>query len=333
MRALVLTELKSPLQLEEREDLVPGPGKVVVALKAAALNRRDFWITQGMYPGIQLPVVLGSDGAGIVSSVGDGVSPDLLEREVIINPGWNWGDREAAQSNEFRILGLPDDGTFASEVKVPAAYVAAKPEHLSWPESAALPLAGVTAYRAVFTQGGLQPGERVLISGVGGGVATFALQYALAVGATVVVTSSSPEKIEKAIQLGATAGFDYTAEGWHKQLLSDQGAVDLIIDSAGGEGYANLVDVAAPGGRIVNYGATAGPPKKLDLFKVFWKQLRLIGSTMGSPKDFGEMLAFVNQRQITPMIDDVVSLADGNAAIDRMKHSPQFGKTVIDLEA
>lgn len=333
MRALVLTELKSPLRLEERDDLVPGPGEVVVALKAAALNRRDFWITQGMYPGIQLPVVLGSDGAGIVTSVGDGVSPDLLGREVIINPGWNWGDREAAQSNEFRILGLPDDGTFAGQVKVPAAYVASKPEHLSWQEAAALPLAGVTAYRALFTQGGLQPGERVLISGVGGGVATFALQYALAVGATVVVTSSSPEKIEKAIQLGATAGFDYTAEGWHKQLLSDQGAVDLIIDSAGGEGYANLVDVAAPGGRIVNYGATAGPPKKLDLFKVFWKQLRLIGSTMGSPKDFGEMLAFVHQRKITPIIDEVFSLADGNEAIERMKHSPQFGKTVIDLEA
>ena len=235
MKALVLTELKRPLQLEQRDKLVPGPGEAVVALKAAALNRRDYWITQGMYPGIQLPVVLGSDGAGVVTQVGDGVSQDLLQHEVVINPGWNWGAGDAAQSNDFRILGMPDNGTFAEEVKVPAEYILDRPQHLSWHEAAALPLAGVTAYRAVFTQGRLQPGERVLISGVGGGVATFALQYALAAGATVVVTSSSADKISKAIDLGATAGFDYTVDGWHKQLLSEHGPSDLIIDSAGGD--------------------------------------------------------------------------------------------------
>ncbi|MEO8498344.1 MAG: zinc-binding dehydrogenase [Planctomycetota bacterium] len=327
MKALVLTELKHPLQLEQRDELVPGPGEAVVALKASALNRRDYWITQGMYPGIQLPVVLGSDGAGVVMHVGDGVSQDLLQREVIINPGWDWGGFEAAQSDAFRILGMPDDGTFADEVKVPAEYLADKPQHLDWHEAAALPLAGVTAYRAVFTQGRLQPGERVLISGVGGGVATFALQYALAAGASVVVTSSSAEKIERAIQLGASAGFNYTAEGWHNQLLKEQGPVDLVIDSAGGDGYANLIDVAAPGGRIVNYGATAGPPKKLDLFKIFWKQLHLIGSTMGSPDDFAAMLAFVNQHKIKPVVDEVFSLVDGNEAIERMKNSRQFGRT------
>lgn len=333
MKALVFTEIKHPLQLEQREDLVPGLGEAVVALKAAALNRRDYWITQGMYPGIRLPVVLGSDGAGIVTRLGDGVSPDWLQREVIINPGWNWGDSNAAQSTDFQILGMPDNGTFADEVRVPAEYLADKPQHLSWHEAAAVPLAGVTAYRAVFTQGRLQPGERVLISGVGGGVATFALQYAIATGASVVVTSSSSEKIERAIQLGATAGFDYTADGWHKRLLSEHGPVDLIIDSAGGDGYANLIDVAAPGGRVVNYGATAGPPKKLDLFKIFWKQLHLIGSTMGSPDDFSAMLAFVNQHQIKPVVDEIFSLADGNEAITRMKNSQQFGKLVIDPEA
>lgn len=329
MKALVLAELKNPLQLEERDDLVPGPGEVVVALKAAALNRRDFWITQGMYPGIQLPVVLGSDGAGVVARVGEGVSQDLLKREVIINPGWNWGVCEAAQDGEFRILGLPDDGTFASEVIVPSDCLAARPDHLSWEESAALPLAGVTAYRAVFTQGRLQSGERVLINGVGGGVATFALQYAVSVGATVFVTSSSSEKIAQAIALGAVAGFDYAVEGWPKQLLAEHDSIDLIIDSAGGDGYANLVEVAAPGGRIVNYGATAGPPKKLDLFKVFWKQLHLIGSTMGSPKDFAKMVEFVNDHQIKPIVDEVFSLAEGNAALERMRQSSQFGKLVI----
>lgn len=329
MKALVLQELKQPLQLEDRDDLAPGPGEAVIELKAAALNRRDYWITQGMYPGIQLPVVLGSDGAGVVKRLGEGVSPEWLQRELIINPGWNWGDHEAYQSHEFHILGMPDDGTFASEVRVPAKYLAAKPAHLSWQEAAALPLGGVTAYRAVFTQGRLHPGERVLISGVGGGVATFALQYALAAGANVLVTSSSAEKIARAIQLGATAGFDYRADGWHKQLVSEQGPVDLIIDSAGGDGYASLVDVAAPGGRIVNYGATAGPPKKLDLFKIFWKQLHLIGSTMGSSDDFAAMLAFVNQHKIKPIVDEVFSLADGNEAIERMENSAQFGKLVI----
>jgi NADPH:quinone reductase-like Zn-dependent oxidoreductase len=329
MEALVLTESKRPLQLEDRGDLVPGAGEVVIALKAAALNRRDYWITQGMYPGIKLPVVLGSDGAGIVTRVGESVSHDLLQREVIINPGWNWGDRDAFQSDEFRILGMPDDGTFASEVKVPVTYLADKPQHLSWHEAGALPLAGVTAYRAVFTQGRLQRGERVLISGVGGGVATFALQYALAVGATVVVTSSSERKLDQAIQLGATAGFDYTVDGWHKHLLSEHGPIDLIIDGAGGDGYANLVDIAAPGGRVVNYGATAGPPKKLDLFKVFWKQLHLIGSTMGSPDDFAKMIEFVSEHEIRPIIDEVFSLAAGNEAMERMKNWQQFGKLVI----
>ncbi|HUG69265.1 MAG TPA: zinc-binding dehydrogenase [Pirellulaceae bacterium] len=330
MKALVLRELKCPLQLEDRDDLVPDPGEAIVALKAAALNRRDYWITQGMYPGIKLPIVLGSDGAGIVTRVGQGVSTDLLQREMVINPGWNWGDNEAFQSDEFRILGMPHDGTFASEVKVPATYLVDKPRHLSWHEAGALPLAGVTAYRAVFTQGRLQPGERVLISGAGGGVATFALQYALAAGATVFVTSSSVDKIDRAIQLGATAGFDYTADGWHKQLVSNHGSIDLVIDSAGGDGYANLVDVATPGGRIVNYGATAGPPKKLDLFKVFWKQLHLIGSTMGSPADFAKMIDFVGEHEIKPVVDKVFSLGAGNDALERMKNSQQFGKLVID---
>ncbi len=333
MKALVLTELKCPLQIEDRTDLVPGAGEVVIALKAAALNRRDYWITQGMYPGIKLPVVLGSDGAGLVTRVGDGVSEGMLGREVIVNPGWDWGDHYAVQADAFRILGLPDDGTLASEVKVPAKYVADKPQHLSWPAAGALPLAGVTAYRAVFTQGRLQAGERVLISGVGGGVATFALQYALAAGATVVVTSSSAGKLEQARQLGAAAGYDYTVDGWHKQMLSDHGPIDLIIDSAGGDGYANLLDAAAPGGRIVNYGATAGPPKKLDLFKVFWKQLHLIGSTMGSPDDFAKMLEFVSVHELKPIIDRVFSLEAGNDAFELMKNSQQFGKLVITHEA
>ena len=332
MKALVLKSVKAPLELEERPPLQPGPGEVVVRLRAAALNRRDYWITQGLYPGIEPPVILGSDGAGKVSQVGAGVGPSWQGRDVIINPGLGWGEMQAAQANDFQILGLPRDGTFATEVAVPASQLHAKPSHLSWQEAAALPLAGVTAYRALFSQGELKAGETVLITGIGGGVATFALQFAVEAGAKVWVTSSSLEKIQRAVQLGAQGGFDYTGESWAKECAKRAGAPELIIDSAGGPGYAVLINLAAPGGRIVNYGATAGPPPKLDLFKVFWNQLRLQGSTMGSPADFAAMLDFVETHGIKPIIDDTFPLADGNRAIEQMKTSPQFGKYVLTVE-
>jgi zinc-binding alcohol dehydrogenase/oxidoreductase len=336
LKALVLTKLKSPLQLEERPDLEPGDGEVVVQLRAAALNRRDYWITQGLYPGIEPPITLGSDGAGVISRIGsgvDGVSANGVSGgdEVLINPGWHWGKDEAAQSATFQILGVPRDGTFATEVVVPADSLAAKPKHLNWQEAAALPLAGVTAFRAVFTQGQLAAGENVLVTGIGGGVATFALQFAKAEGANVFVTSSSPAKLAQASELGATAGFNYTEDGWAKQLQKEHGSMNLIIDSAGGDGYASLIDLAAPGGRIVNYGATAGPPRKFDLLKVFWKQLRICGSTMGSPADFAGMLELVNSKHLRPVLDKTFPLEQGNEALARMRDCEQSGKIVLEI--
>jgi NADPH:quinone reductase-like Zn-dependent oxidoreductase len=217
-------------------------------------------------------------------------------------------------------------------VKVPAEYLHIKPNHLSWEEAAALPLAGVTAYRATFTQGGLQAGETILVNGIGGGVATFALQFAVAAGANVWVTSSSQDKIKRAVELGATGGFDYNEGNWWKTMSGQAGSPSLIIDSAGGAGYGALLNLAAPGGRIVNYGATTGPAEKLDLFKIFWKQLTVQGSTMGSPADFAAMLAFVEKHQIRPIVDRVFPLADGNQALNLMKASPQFGKYVLAVE-
>lgn len=331
MKALTLKQIKTPLELLERHDLTPRSGEVVLKLAAAALNRRDYWITQGMYPGIELPVVLGSDGAGVVVQIGSEVDPSWLNREVIIDPALNWGDNEAVQSDQFTILGLPQDGTFATQVVVAASQLHDKPGHLNWHEAAALPLAGVTAYRAVFSQGGLRSGETILITGVGGGVATIALQFAVAVGADVWVTSSSPEKIQRAIELGAKGGFNYREDDWHKKFVKSAGSPNLIVDSAGGSGYASLLSIATPGGRIVNYGATAGPPEKIDLFKVFWKQLRLQGSTMGSPQDFAQMLELVKKHRIHPVIDRVFPLTEGNDAIQMMKSSPQFGKYVLAI--
>ena len=331
MKALTLKAIHQPLELEERMPLNAAPGEVVVQLKSASLNRRDYFITQGLYPGIKPPVVLGSDGSGVVTQIGDAVDASWIGKEVIINPGLDWGSNQTSQSNDFNILGLPRDGTFATEVTVPATQLHEKPRQMTWHEAAALPLAGVTAYRALFSQGGLRGGETVLITGIGGGVATFALQFAVAAGAKAWVTSSSPEKISRAIALGAEGGFNYREEGWSKELAKQVGSPNLIIDSAGGSGYGALINLAAPGGRIVNYGATVGPPEKLDLFKVFWKQLRLQGSTMGSPKDFADMLAFVEQNGVKPIIDATFPLAEGNQAIEAMKVSPQFGKYVLEL--
>ena len=320
MKALVLNEIKQPLVLQERPGPKAGKGQVIVKLKAAALNRRDYWITQGLYPGIRCPVILGSDGAG---------TADFKEKQVIINPGYNWGDRQEVQSGDFKILGMPDDGTFAEEIAVPQEQLFGKPGHLSWEQAAALPLAGLTAYRAIFKQGRLQSSQTIVITGIGGGVACIALQLAVAAGATVIVTSSSQAKIDKALAMGATAGFLYTAEGYASQVSAEFGPVHLIIDGAGGNGYSQLIDMACPGGRIVNYGATAGMPGKLDLRKVFFRQLHLVGSTMGSPEDFAAMLDMVGRHEISPVVDEVFALSEGNKALEKMNVSSQFGKLVL----
>ena len=319
MKALVLNEVKQPLVLQERQSPKAGKEQVIVKLKAAALNRRDYWITQGLYAGIKCPVILGSDGAGTTEQGTD----------VIINPGYNWGERQQAQSGDFKILGMPDDGTFAEEIAVSQQQLFDKPEHLSFEQAAALPLAGLTAYRALFVQGRLQSSQTVVITGIGGGVACIALQLAVAAGAAVIVTSSSQAKIDKALAMGATAGFLYTAKGYASQVNEQFGPVHLIIDGAGGDGYGELIDMACPGETIVNYGATAGKPSKLELRKVFWKQLHLIGSTMGSPEDFAAMLDMVNRHKIQPVIDEVFALSDGNKAFEKMNVSSQFGKLVL----
>lgn len=318
MKALALLETKSPLKYGDHPEPKPQPGEALVEICAAALNRRDYWITQGMYPGVQTPCILGSDGAG---KVGD--------REVILCPSLNWGDSEKVQGAGYQILGMPKDGTFAERIAYPEALIYDKPEHLSFEAAAALPLAGLTAYRALMVQGEMQPGQRLLISGIGGGVATFALSFALAHGVEVYVTSSSEEKIQKAMELGAKAGVNYREKEWRKQFLADHGPVDLVLDSAGGPGYNDLLKILKPGGAIVNYGATAGPPAQLDMFTIFWNQIRIIGSTMGSRADFKAMLDFVTRHEIRPQVDQVFPLSEGSALVQSMAEMQQFGKLVL----
>ena len=329
MLAARLLEPKSAIQVTEVATPTAGAGEVVVRLHAAALNRRDFWITQGLYPGVQVPVTLGSDGAGRVTAVGCEEDAAWLDQEVVLNPGLDWGAHQAHQAASFHILGMPTDGTLAEEVVIPTAQLHRKPAHLDWEQAAALPLAGVTAYRALFSQGGLQARQQVLVTGIGGGVATHALQFARAAGAEVSVTSSSEAKRDKAVALGAAHAFDYTSDTWVSAAKSACGGFDLIIDGAGGKGYAHLLALANPGGTIVNYGSTAGPPESLDLFKVFWKQLHLVGSTMGSPRDFASMLQLVSDHKLAPVIDATFPLAEAGAALAKMGETAQFGKLVL----
>lgn len=330
MQAAVFQEVRQPLVVEQRETPEPGAGEVLVRLKAAALNRRDYWISQGLYPALQAGVIQGSDGAGVVEAVADDVDSGWIGKDVVINPGLQWGDDSQVQSRQFHILGMPRHGTFAEATTVPVSSVFEKPTHLDWQQAAALPLAGVTAYRAI-TRAEITKGSLVLITGIGGGVALMAMQLSLALGARVLVTSSSQKKLDRALELGAQGGYLYSQDDWVNQILQDQGMVDAVIDGAGGAGYHHLLHLAESGGCIVNYGATAGPPEKMDLFKLFWKQLKLIGSTMGSPDDFQQMLELVSRKKIIPVVDSVYSLGQVNQALDKMVASPQFGKLVLSF--
>lgn len=329
MKATVLTEVKKPLTVVSVPDLLAAPGQAVVQLKAAALNHRDLWTQLGLYPNIKLPITLGSDGAGTVTSVGSPADQSWVGREVIINPSLDWGADLHAQGPAFRILGLPDNGTFAEQVAIPVANLAPKPAHLSWAQAAALPLAGLTAWRALFTRAQLQAGERVLVTGVGGGAALFALQFAVAAGGEVWVTSGSPDKITRAQALGGRGGVNYRDAGWAEALQKQAGRFDVIVDSAGGDGFARLIELTTPGGRLVFFGATTGNPPALDLRKCFFRQINILGSTMGSPADFASMTGFVTAHKTAPVVDQVFALDSADAALRHMEAGAQFGKIVL----
>lgn len=331
MKALILAGKDQPLQIDTVADPLVKAGTVQVRVKAAALNHRDVWITKGQYAGIKYPIILGSDGAGVVEAVGRDLPADWLGRDVVVNPSFDWGTDEAAQGKEFRILGLPDNGTLAELVNVPVAQVHAMPAHLTHVQAAALPLAGLTAYRALFSRAQLRGGDRVLVTGIGGGVALFALQFARAAGCEVWVTSGSPQKLRQAEGLGARGGANYREEGWARRLKEAAGTFDVIVDGAGGPGFADLVDLAAPGGRIAIYGGTAGTIDKLTPQKIFWKQLTICGSTMGSPGDFYNMLRLVEAHKIVPVIDEVFPFADAAQAFEKMDRGGQFGKLVVEI--
>ncbi len=291
---------------------------------------------KGLYPNINTPIILGSDGAGVVAELGQGMAEYWLDKEVIINPSQHWGNNPAFYGDDFTILGLPENGTFAEYISISHHYLVHKPKHLSMVQAAGLPLAGLTAWRALMTRGDFTPGNRVLVSGAGGGVALFVIQFAVAAGAEVWVTSSSDSKIRKAINLGVKGGTNYKEPDWHRDLLSKANApktgyFDTIIDGAGGSGFARLIDVAAPGGTICFYGGTAGNITDVMPSKVFFKQLNIHGTTMGTPLEFEEMIRFVEEKEIMPLVDEVFKLENTEQALRHMDSGEQFGKIVLQV--
>jgi NADPH:quinone reductase-like Zn-dependent oxidoreductase len=310
----------------------PGPGEVLIRLKAAALNHRDLgmldWEPDRSF-------IVGADGAGLIEQRGPGVERPAEGAAVIINPALAWGADQAAFSDAFSILGYPSDGTFAEAVVVPAENVAPKPPHLSFLEAAALPLAGLTAFRAVRSRAQVQAGERVLIHGIGGGVALFALQFAKVAGARVMVTSTVGEKLEQARAMGADHGVNSRTTDWRQaaRRWTDEKGLDVVIDSVGGELFAQSLLALRRGGRIVTYGTTAATHARIDVETLFWHQINVLGSTMGSPQDFADMVALVQATNLTPVIDSVWPLSEVRSALQRLAEGRQFGKIVLDIAA
>jgi zinc-binding alcohol dehydrogenase/oxidoreductase len=333
MKAMVLHELGGPdkLSYEDVPEPEPGPGETAVRLHAAALNRRDLFVTYGQYPGIDLPAIPGSDGSGEVVARGEGADGPDEGTEVVVNPALYWGDDPRKPGKEYRILGVPDDGTFAQFVKVPAENVFPKPSHLSHEEAAAIPLGALTAYRALVTRGGIKEGETVVVPGVGSGVATLVVQMAAALGARVFVTSGSDEKIEKSKELGAEGGVNYNSEDWSRELKSMADGVDLSVDLVGGEAFNALVSLAKPGGRIVAVGATAGPTPKAMTIRISLKHLDVLGTAMGTNEEFGAMLDLYAERGLRPVINETFPLEEIATALKHMEEGKGIGKIVLDI--
>lgn len=336
MKAVVVHEAGGLEQLayEEVAEPVPGPGMVRVQIQYAGLNRRDLYARMGQYPRVRFPAIPGSDGVGLVDAVGAGVDALSPGDPVLIYPALHWGDDERAPGRDFEILGIPTDGTYAEKIVVPAASVFPKPGYLTGPEAAALPLVGLTAYRALFVRGALAAGDSVLVPGIGGGLATVLLLMATAAGARAAVTSSQPDKLARARALGAVAGANYRQPDYVKVLAAAfPSRFDLIVDTLGGERFSDLVSLARPGGRMVLVGATAGPVPDLVLPRIFLKHLDLLGTSMGSPLDFARMLDFCQRHHIRPIVDRVFPLAAVREAQQHLWDGAQFGKVVLEVSA
>lgn len=333
MKAVLLSRGGPPdvLQYEETDTPSPAPGQARVALKAAGLNHRDVWQRRAYTA--EESNILGSDGAGTVEEVGSPEHKEWVGREVVINPSLYWGDREDGPGPGYQILGIPTPGTYAEAVVVPVENLEPKPGHLDFLQAASLPLAGLTAWRALFSQGRLAPGETLLLPGIGSGVAGLALIIAKKAGARVIATSSSEDKLSKAAAQGADFTVNYSDEGWEQQVreFAAPGGIDLVLDHSGEKTLPADLRLLRTGGRIVFLGATTGNQMILNLREAFFKQAHLIGTTMGSPRDFRALFRFVEQHGLLPEIHHVFPLAKAAEAHRLMEDGGQYGKIMLEI--
>lgn len=337
MRAAVIGTQANEAPVSVME--VPQPRAVgdwaVVRLKRASLNRLDAMMLEGRTseaPGS----IFGSDGAGIIHELGPEVpatSGLAVGDEVIISPSLNWGPDERFPSDDYEILGSPTHGTHAEYVTVPGVNLHAKPGHLTWDEAASLPMAGLTAWRALVTRGRLAEGETVIIGAASSGVGTAAVQIAAAAGAHVVAVTASKDKAREAIDLGAAAVADRTSPGFANELaVATGGGADLALDPTGML-WQPFVDALKPAGRLVVVGRMATPVGELRVQSVYWKQVDVLGSSMGSPRDFSDLLTHVSAQGWAPRVDSVFGLSDIAAAYERLDDPARVGKVVLDVEA
>ncbi|MBB6454635.1 zinc-binding alcohol dehydrogenase/oxidoreductase [Salirhabdus euzebyi] len=317
----------SSIYMTEMKENSPKKGEVKIQLKAAGLNHRDLLIPNRRSEE-DPALILGSDGAGIIQQLGEGVTNVQVGDEVVINPGIGWKENSEAPPDGFEILGMPAHGTFAETVVVPVESVARKPQFLTWEESAVMPLAALTAYRVVFTRAKVKEGQTVFIPGIGSGVATYILQYVKALGAKAIVSSRQEDKLSMAKKLGADLAI-HTNSNWDDELSNEH--IDIVIECIGAATFNRSLSQLRKGGTIVAFGASAGDEVKLDLRSFFYGQYNLLGSTMGSHEEFLEMLTFIEKHNIKPIIDKVFPLEEGKAAFEYLESAKQFGKVAIKI--
>jgi NADPH:quinone reductase-like Zn-dependent oxidoreductase len=314
------------LLLEEAPDPVAGPGEVLVRLRASALNHLDVWVRKGL-PSVPKPRILGADGAGVVEALGAGVSGFEPGQPVLLNPGVE------AEDGTIHVIGEHGDGTNAELIAVPAQNVYPVPDGLSFEEAAAFPLVFETAYRMLVSRAGLREGEWVLLWGIGSGVSTAGLAIAKALGARTLVTSSSDEKLARARELGADATVNHAdgdVKAAVKEATGGRGA-DVVVEHVGEATWRTSLDVAAREGRIAVCGATTGPNPPAALHRVWWKQLTILGSSMGRKADFEGAYELVASGRARPVVDHVFPLAEIRAAHARLEAGEQLGKIVLSI--
>jgi NADPH:quinone reductase-like Zn-dependent oxidoreductase len=314
------------LELEEAPDPVAGEGEVLVRIRASALNHLDVWIRKGL-PSVPKPRILGADGAGVVEALGPGVSGFEVGQPVVLNPGVEDPD------GSIHVIGEHGDGTNAELIAVPATNVYPIPAGLSFEEAAAFPLVFETAYRMLVTRAHLREGEWVLLWGIGSGVSTAGLAIAKALGARTIVTSSSDEKLTRARELGADATVNHATgdvKAAVKEATGGRGA-DIVIDHVGEATWRTSLDVAAREGRIAVCGATTGPNPPAALHRIWWKQLTILGSTMGTKADFEGAYELIESERARPVVDEVLPLSEIRAAHERLEAGEQLGKIVLSV--